>query len=274
MANAFPRHITNCYTNLVWECVRGHRWKALPSNVKGSSRKRGTWCLKCANLRRVFNSPGDIEKMRDLARARGGRCLSQEYVNSNTRLEWECEQGHRWRAVPRTVSAGSWCPICARNQRLTLEEFQTLARRRGGKCLSSEYKNKETKLRWRCSLGHDWFAKPGDVKKGSWCRKCAIERRRSRWKKPVTDSPLPVETITVLVSFLRFSKVFFPGSRERTVFSSPSSLEIKALTSARATPGSVNATGNSSSYRSIWCKDSKPDKRRMVSAWPVVCVCH
>lgn len=106
----------NCYTNLVWECARGHRWKASPTAVKGGSRKRGTWCLKCANLRRVFNSPGDIEKMRDLARARGGRCLSREYVNSKTHIEWECEQGHRWRAVPRTVSAGSWCPICARNQ--------------------------------------------------------------------------------------------------------------------------------------------------------------
>ena len=219
----------NCYTNLVWECVRGHRWKALPGNVKGSPRKRGTWCLKCANLRRVFNSPGDIEKMRDLARARRGRCLSQEYVNSNTRIEWECEQGHRWRAVPRTVSAGSWCPICARNQRLTLEEFQTLSSRRGGKCLSNEYKNKETKLRWQCSLGHDWLAKPGDVKKGSWCRKCAIEQRRSRWKKPDRIVPVPGETIAVLVSFLRFSKVFFPGSRERTVFRALAASRLRRL---------------------------------------------
>ena len=167
--------------------------------------------------------------MRDLARARGGRCLSQEYVNSNTRIEWECEQGHRWRAVPRTVSAGSWCPICARNQRLTLQEFQTLASRRGGKCLSNEYKNKETKLQWQCSLGHKWLAKPSDVKRGSWCRNCAIEQRRSRWRKPGKIAPLPGETITVLVSFLRFSKVFFPGARERNAFCSLAGARLRRL---------------------------------------------
>ena len=167
--------------------------------------------------------------MRDLARARGGRCLSQEYVNSNTRIEWECEQGHRWRAVPRTVSAGSWCPICARNRRLTLEEFQALACCRGGKCLSNEYKNEETQLRWQCSLGHEWFPKPGSVKRGSWCKKCAIEQRRSRWKKFGTVAPLPAETITVLVSFLRFSKVFFHGARERTAFRALAASRLRRL---------------------------------------------
>ena len=84
--NCISRNYTNCYTNLVWECARGHRWKALPSNVKGSSRKRGSWCSKCCELRRVFQPPGDIERMQNLARTRGGRCLSREYVNSKTRI--------------------------------------------------------------------------------------------------------------------------------------------------------------------------------------------
>lgn len=219
----------NCYTNLVWECVRGHRWKALPTNVKGRPHGHGTWCLKCDELRRVFRPPGDIEKMQNLARTRGGRCLSTKYVNSKTHIDWECKQGHRWKAQPRIVSSGSWCPICARNQRLTLEEFQTLAHRRGGKCLSNEYKNRETKLRWQCSASHEWLAKPGEVKKGSWCNKCAIDRRRSRWKKPAEIAPAEEETITVLVSLLRFSKVFFPASNERTVFCALASSKLRRL---------------------------------------------
>ena len=36
--------------------------------------------------------------------------------------------------------------------------------------LSDEYTNRETKLRWQCTAGHEWFAKPGEVKRGSWCR--------------------------------------------------------------------------------------------------------
>jgi len=220
---------TNCYTNLVWECVRGHRWKALPTNVKGSSLRKGTWCRVCYELKRVFQPRGDIEKMQNLARTRGGRCLSREYVNSKTHLEWECEKGHRWKAQPRTVSVGAWCPICARNQRLTLEEFQALAHHRGGKCLSDGYKNRKTKLLWQCKAGHKWFARPGEVKRGSWCNKCAIDRRRSPWKESVEHGPFLEQKITALVSLIRFSKIFFPVSHERTVFCALTSSGLRRL---------------------------------------------
>jgi hypothetical protein len=51
---------------LLWECKRGHRWKAAPTNVKGGKRKRGTWCLECYNLRRR------------------GKCRSEHYINKDT----------------------------------------------------------------------------------------------------------------------------------------------------------------------------------------------
>ena len=35
-----------------------------------------------------------IKDMQGIAEARGGKCLSTEYVNSNTHLEWECSEGH------------------------------------------------------------------------------------------------------------------------------------------------------------------------------------
>lgn len=37
-----------------------------------------------------------LKLMRTIARERGGRCVSTEYVNASTRLEWECHIGHRW----------------------------------------------------------------------------------------------------------------------------------------------------------------------------------
>lgn len=39
-----------------------------------------------------------LEEMRALAAARGGRCLSTEYVNTSTHLLWECANGHQWKA--------------------------------------------------------------------------------------------------------------------------------------------------------------------------------
>ena len=172
----------NNHHSLLWECKRGHRWKASPANVKGGKRKRGTWCLECYNLRRRFRPRHNIEKMKDLARSRGGLCLSEDYINSKSKLRWQCDKGHCWRAVPVAVRRGSWCPVCARNQKLTLEEFRSLAARKGGKCLSDRYTNKSTPLRWQCALGHRWYTQPGRVRRGAWCAKCANLRRRSRWR--------------------------------------------------------------------------------------------
>ena len=172
----------NNHTSLLWECKRGHRWKGVSSNVKTRGHKRGTWCLKCYGLRRRFRVRGSLDSMERLARKRGGHCLSEEYRNAKTKLLWQCSKGHRWSARPDSIRQGSWCPDCARNQRLTLEEFQELAARRGGQCLAGRYTNKSTPLRWRCAAGHEWSAQPGTIKQGGWCPKCVNVRKRSRWK--------------------------------------------------------------------------------------------
>lgn len=56
-----------------------------------------------------------IEDMREAARFRGGRCLSETMTTGNlyAPLEWECCRGHRFRANPATVIVGGhWCPDC------------------------------------------------------------------------------------------------------------------------------------------------------------------
>jgi hypothetical protein len=46
------------------------------------------------------------------------------------------------------------------------------AEEHGGKCLSSLYLNSHSPLKWRCAKGHEWFARPSDVKSGDWCLRC------------------------------------------------------------------------------------------------------
>jgi hypothetical protein len=166
---------------LLWECKLGHQWKALPARVKNGSRKKGTWCPECYRLRRKVHAKHSIQEMRDLAIARGGKCLSSDYVGSRSKLLWQCARGHHWQALPSAVVQGSWCPDCAHNQRLRLSDFQDIAASRGGACLSHTYVNERTHLRWRCAEGHRWNATPAKVKGGSWCPTCANIRRRSRW---------------------------------------------------------------------------------------------
>jgi len=114
-----------------------------------------------------------IKEMQKIARRKGGKCISQIYLNNKTNLQWECAQGHRWEATPNSVKRGTWCGKCAGKTKLNIQEMQKLATEHGGNCLSNTYVNKDSKLLWECAEGHKWKATPGSVKRGSWCRRCA-----------------------------------------------------------------------------------------------------
>jgi len=57
--------------------------------------------------------------MQQFAKRKGGKCLSEEYINAKTKLEWECRKGHRWFATPDNVTRGTWCPICRKRRNIS-----------------------------------------------------------------------------------------------------------------------------------------------------------
>jgi len=118
-----------------------------------------------------------IEQMREIAGGRRGRCLSDVYVDSKTKLRWRCADGHEWKARPNHVKEGSWCLHCSGGAKKTIGEMQKVAKERGGECLSEVYVNSRTKLRWRCADGHEWKARPHNIKRGQWCPVCAGKKR-------------------------------------------------------------------------------------------------
>jgi hypothetical protein len=158
----------NSQTPLEWQCANGHIWKAAPDSISLSN----TWCRICSyeKLHELYKD--DIEKYRKTANERGGRLLSDTYFNSHTKLLWECSKGHQWYAAGTVVhNSKSWCPDCAGHKQKNIMEMQELAARRGGKCLSKEYKNINTKLEWQCSKGHTWKAAPVSAM-NVWCPAC------------------------------------------------------------------------------------------------------
>lgn len=55
--------------------------------------------------------------MQKLAESKGGKCLSEEYVDNHTKLRWQCKEGHIWDALPHSLKQGdTWCPICGRKK--------------------------------------------------------------------------------------------------------------------------------------------------------------
>jgi len=120
----------------------------------------------------------DIHQIRQHAREKGGRCLSNIFGNGKSKMIWKCNKGHQWKSsIQSVISTGSWCPVCAKNLRLTIEEMQEIAQERGGKCLSTEYLNSKKKLLWECAYGHHWHSTPLSIKsRKSWCPFCANNR--------------------------------------------------------------------------------------------------
>ncbi|CAE7214141.1 unnamed protein product [Symbiodinium natans] len=130
-----------------------------------------------------------LHRLQDHAASKGGRCMSAHYTNCKTKTQWECRCGHQWKATPNGVlSGGTWCPRCAiGKQRLSLHQLQEHVMERGGRCLSDEYRNNRTKVRWQCKLGHTWEATAANVlNQGSWCPECA-RKNKSRSKPTLRD---------------------------------------------------------------------------------------
>ncbi|MDO8661595.1 MAG: NUMOD3 domain-containing DNA-binding protein [Candidatus Woesearchaeota archaeon] len=93
----------NNSTKLKFQCKEVHIWESIPMNVK-----KGSWCQCCAG-----RIKGTIEEMQEIAKSRGGECLSKIYIDSQTNLLWKCKQEHIWNATPANIKRGKWCPICA-----------------------------------------------------------------------------------------------------------------------------------------------------------------
>lgn len=119
-----------------------------------------------------------LEQMQTTALLKNGKCLSKEYINSSTHLEWECSLGHRWFSKYNDIQQGKWCRICGIERRAsltrkTIDDAKNLALSRKGKCLSTFYKNSITLLDWSCEYNHVFKKRYGSVSVGEWCPVCS-----------------------------------------------------------------------------------------------------
>ena len=88
----------------------------------------------------------------EIAEMKGGKLLSTEYINSNTKMLWRCEEGHEWQSrLNHVKNSNSWCPYCASCKiENPIQEAREIAKNKGGKLLSNEYININTKMLWEC----------------------------------------------------------------------------------------------------------------------------
>ncbi len=126
---------------------------------------------------KLIDKEARLKKAQEHAQSKGGECLSEEYINAQSHLTWKCSEGHVWNAAAKHVMFGSWCPKC--NGKFSkedgLEQAKQYAKSKGGECLSTEYVNSYSKLKWKCSEGHTWNSSYNILFKNYWCKKCSSQ---------------------------------------------------------------------------------------------------
>ena len=94
------------YPPLLWECNSRHRW-----SIKFSDIRQGAWCNACMVEEKRAKK---LKLAAALAQSHGGKCLSENFINSKTNLTWICKSNHIWEANLNNIKYGQqWCPNCS-----------------------------------------------------------------------------------------------------------------------------------------------------------------
>lgn len=109
----------NKKVTLEWKCnnIAHSSWFGTVDNVI----HKKTWCAKCEfeNQKEQKKDSQGLKKCQDYAASRGGLCLSSEYINQNTNLEWKCSNHEHksWFALPKIVNRETWCSLCSKEKK-------------------------------------------------------------------------------------------------------------------------------------------------------------
>jgi hypothetical protein len=154
-------------------------------NKKGQLYKT---CDNCREKRRKKNPNGTkkltIEYCREIGNELNWTLLSDTYINSRQKLEWQCDNGHITFCNIDSVRTTQQCLQCYNMRRGdtcrgNIDECKKVAEEREGLCLSKKYVSRREKMLWQCSEGHQWEAKFAHIKNSNeWCPKCSKYQNR------------------------------------------------------------------------------------------------
>jgi hypothetical protein len=178
-----------------FHCLQGHQWQR-----SASVQRTNATCPDCGRARGGLKQRKveNLQKLHEIAKARGGHCLSVEYEGARRRYEFICASGHQWLAQADDVLSGRWCRLCAisamrgrpkpagmmarlgEKRRLPdgLQQLQQRAHDKGGECLSTTYLGGTRKYAFCCQAGHRFEMLASTVFAGRWCRACAFDATR------------------------------------------------------------------------------------------------
>jgi len=145
-----------------WRCSAAHKWWARFNQIQ-----QGAGCPNCSGLQRKTSFD-----FHDLAKHRGFKWLGTKAVNTRSKTDWQCCEGHYWSAPYSSILGGSGCPQCSGLARKQITDFRRLAEQRGFLWLGPLVSNSKTKTEWECPRGHRRFASYNAIQRNG-CVACS-----------------------------------------------------------------------------------------------------
>ena len=156
-----------------WKCPLGHKYQATIAN-----RTNGGNCPICSN-HQVLVGFNDMQTTHPHLADQADGWNPKEFVaGTNRRLPWVCPFGHKWFATSAKRMIGSNCPICSNHKvQPGVNDLATthpaLGVEADGWDALTVVVGSNKRLRWKCELGHIFYAAPSDRKGGGKCGVCA-----------------------------------------------------------------------------------------------------
>lgn len=164
-----------------WRGKCGHEWQ---TSVK--ARSHGENCPICSGSRVIEGINDLATKYPEIAAEWSTKNLplkpTMVSAGSHKKIIWVDKLGHEWTASVKSRVQGSGCPYCSHN--LVLAGFNDLASRFPE--IASEWSErnlpltpdkvtafKNTRVWWKCHLGHEWYTLISTRSGGSQCPYCS-----------------------------------------------------------------------------------------------------
>ena len=146
----------------------------LTYNIKPTNLLKTTGCKIC-RYTKIYNDRIDHMRIE----------LIGTYSGMLNKIEHKCLTcGHNWLITPNDVSNGHGCPKCARKYSTDLQSHsqeqyvKILAESNPSIILLGRYTKSSTKTLHRCLVcGFEWNVLPSNLKKGSGCLQCKVDKQ-------------------------------------------------------------------------------------------------
>ena len=159
-----------------------------------NSFQQGQRCMKCGIKKTIEKTKNTFKNIKQYFKEHDCELLETEYINANTPMKYECDCGNTdCKITFNRFQQGGRCKRCGLKKmadkiKLTFKEVQQYFEDHDCELFETEYKNCNTKMRYRCSCGNEkckiTFA---SFKAGSRCKRCGLKKMADKRRLEFKD---------------------------------------------------------------------------------------